>query len=56
MATDGAEAESTLARFKQAGVDIDALAKKLQLEGAQSFVKSWEQLMQGLASKRTALA
>ena len=56
MATDGADAEATLARFKQAGVDVDAVAKKLQAEGAQSFVKSWEQLMHGLATKRGALA
>jgi transaldolase len=55
MATDGSEAEATLAKFKQAGADVDAIASKLQSEGAQSFVKSWEQLLQGLSAKRSAL-
>ena len=56
MATDGADAEKTLARFAEAGVDVDALAKKLQVEGAESFVKSWNELMQSIAEKSAALA
>ena len=56
MPTDGAAAEATLVRFKQAGVDVDAVAEKLQSEGAQSFVKSWQQLMQGLSAKKAAVA
>jgi len=56
MPTDGAEAEKTLASFTGAGVDLDALAKQLQLEGAQSFVKSWSELMQSLLDKSKALA
>ena len=56
MPTDGAAAEATLLRFKQAGVDVDAVAEKLQSEGAQSFVKSWQQLMQGLSAKKAAVA
>jgi transaldolase len=56
MAPDGAEAEKVLARFTAAGIDLDALAKQLQLEGAQSFVKSWKELMQSLVDKSKALA
>jgi transaldolase len=56
MATDGAEAEKTLARFAQAGVDVNAIAKQLQVEGAESFVKSWHELMQSIADKSAALA
>jgi transaldolase len=36
-------------------VDIDALAAKLQSDGAASFVKSWNQLMEVLESKSASL-
>jgi transaldolase len=56
MAKDGGDAEQVLARFANAGVDIDALAARLQLEGAESFVKSWRELMKRIAEKSAALA
>jgi transaldolase len=56
MAKDGGDAEQVLARFAKAGVDVDALAARLQLEGAQSFVKSWTELMTRIADKSAALA
>lgn len=56
MPADGSDAEAMLARFAQAGIDIDALAIQLQNEGAQSFVKSWRQLLQRIADKSAALA
>lgn len=56
MAPDGNEAEALLARYAQAGVDIDALAAKLQVDGAKAFVDSWSELMQRIASKSAALA
>jgi transaldolase len=56
MPADGGDAEQTLASFAKAGVDIDALAARLQLEGAQSFVKSWKELLQRIADKSAALA
>ncbi len=56
MAVDGGDADEVLARFARAGVDIEALAAMLQKEGAQSFVKSWQQLLQRIADKSTALA
>jgi transaldolase len=56
MAQDGGDAEQVLARFAGAGVDVDALAARLQLEGAESFVKSWRELMERIAEKSAALA
>jgi len=56
MAADGDGAEAMLARFAQAGVDVDALALRLQQEGAQAFVKSWQTLMQRIDAKSGALA
>lgn len=56
MAMDGGDAEAMLARFVKAGIDIGVLAMQLQREGAQSFVKSWQQLLQRIAGKSAALA
>ena len=56
MPRDGGDAETVLARFAKAGIDIDALAARLQLEGAESFVKSWSELMKRIADKSSALA
>ena len=55
LAPDGGDGEAVLASFAKAGVDIDALAARLQDEGASSFVKSWEDLMARIDSKRTAM-
>jgi transaldolase len=56
MAADGGDAEALLAQFATAGVDIDALARKLQVDGARAFVDSWQELMQRIATKGAALA
>jgi transaldolase len=55
MPVDGGDAEDVLARFAHAGIDVDALAAKLQRDGAQAFVKSWNQLLQRIADKRARL-
>ncbi|MDQ3286738.1 MAG: transaldolase [Pseudomonadota bacterium] len=55
ITTDAAESEAMLARFERAGVDIDALALKLQEDGARSFVKSWKNLLHRIAEKSAAL-
>ena len=55
MATDGGQCESVLAQFAKAGVDVDALAARLQDEGAKSFAASWNELMAVIASKSAAL-
>jgi transaldolase len=56
MPRDGGDAEEVLKAFAGAGIDVDALAARLQIEGAQSFVKSWVELMQRIAEKGAALA
>ncbi|MFC4819220.1 transaldolase [Dokdonella ginsengisoli] len=55
MPADGGDADAVLAEFAQAGVDVEALAARLQGEGAQAFVKSWRQLMQRIADKSADL-
>jgi len=55
LPTDGGNSEEVLAQFARAGVDIDALAAQLQSEGADSFVKSWNELMQVISSKTASL-
>jgi transaldolase len=55
LAADGGNCEIALSEFAKAGIDIDALAERLQDEGAKSFVKSWYELMVVIASKSAAL-
>jgi transaldolase len=52
---DGGDADRQLAEFARAGVDIDALAGQLQREGADAFVKSWDDLMECIAGKSAQL-
>ena len=52
MATDGADSAKVLAAFDSNGVDVEALAERLQFEGARSFVDSWTGLLECLSSKR----
>ena len=56
MAADGGDAEDVLAAFARAGVDDAALADRLQGEGADSFSKSWSDLMAVIAGKSATLA
>jgi transaldolase len=56
MSTDGGDAEEVLGRFARAGIDVNALAAQLQVDGAASFVKSWAELMQRIQEKSAALA
>jgi transaldolase len=53
---DGGDCEEVLAQFAKAGVDVDALAAKLQDDGAKSFVKSWDELMKVISAKSDVLA
>jgi transaldolase len=55
MPADGGDCEAVLAQFAKVSIDIDALAVQLQDEGAKSFVKSWNDLMEVIASKSAAL-
>ncbi len=51
MEMDGGSCEVILKQISEAGIDIDALASRLQREGAASFVHSWEQLLQRVVDK-----
>jgi transaldolase len=53
---DGGNAENVLAEFEQAGIDVAALAARLQEEGKQSFDKSWEELLKSIESQRGVAA
>ena len=55
LPADGGDSEDVLAQFARAGVDVDALAARLQDEGAKSFVTSWNELMSVIATKSAAL-
>jgi transaldolase len=55
MAVDGGDAEQALQRYADAGVDTEALAERLQREGAAAFVESWQQLLQRIDDKAGAL-
>jgi transaldolase len=52
---DGGDCEQVLAQFAKAGIDVDALAAKLQDDGAKLFVNSWNELMGVINSKSAAL-
>ncbi len=56
MSADDGDCEAALDQFAAAGIDIDKLAAKLQDDGAKSFVSSWSDLMEVIASKSATLA
>jgi len=53
---DGDDGDLTIAKIGKSGVDVDALATALQDDGAQAFVKSWQQLLQRIADKAARFA
>ena len=55
MPADGGDAEAVIGEFAKAGIDVDALAARLQDEGAKSFVSSWNDLMSVIETKSAAL-
>src|SRR5262249_15782829 len=55
MRADGGDCEAVLNRFAAAGIDVHALARRLQTDAASSFVKSWDELKAVMASKTAAL-
>jgi len=55
MRADGGDCEAVLNRFAAAGIDVHALARRLQTDAASSFVKSWDELKAVIASKTAAL-
>jgi transaldolase len=55
MSRDGGDAESVLVATIRAGVDVGALARQLQDEGAKGFVDSWRDLLGAIEMKSKAL-
>jgi transaldolase len=51
----GVDSEAILRQFADAGVRVDALAAQLQEQGANSFIKSWNDLLEVILSKSAAL-
>jgi transaldolase len=50
-----ADAAAIMSACRQAGVDTDALAERLQCEGADAFAASWRALLGHIAAKASAL-
>jgi transaldolase len=46
MPADGGDCDAVLAEFAAAGVDVGALAQRLQDDGAAAFDESWKKLLQ----------
>jgi transaldolase len=55
LPADGGDYQQMLAQFAKAGIDVDGLAGQLQEEGANAFVKSWNDLTAVIKSKSAAL-
>ena len=53
---DGGDCDRVLARFADAGIDVDALAKRLQEEGKDAFAKSWDEMLKTIESQVGATA
>ena len=56
LPADGGNSEEVLAQFARAGIDVNALAKRLQEEGVKAFVNSWTELLSVIAFKSADLA
>jgi transaldolase len=56
LPADGGDAEAVLDAFRRAGVDDEALAARLQREGAEAFASSWEALLARIREKSVSLA
>lgn len=56
LAADGGDCEDILAAYEKAGISVAGLAAQLQKDGAASFVKSWQDLLQSIETKSKALA
>jgi transaldolase len=56
LPADGGDADEVIEEVGSAGIDVPALAAKLQSDGAASFVSAWEDLLGSIRSKVAVLA
>ncbi len=56
LPADGGDAEAVLDAFRREGVDDAALAARLQREGTESFIESWNALLACIHEKFSKLA
>jgi len=55
LPADGGDAEQVFEAHRAAGIDTDALGPKLQKDGAEAFVKSWDELLGTIRSESERL-
>jgi transaldolase len=55
MPADGGDCDEALARFTNAGVDVKALATKLQADGADAFADSWKGLLDRISAQSSSV-
>ena len=56
LPADGGDAHAVLEAFRREGIDTDALAARLQREGADAFAVSWRTLLARIQEKSANLA
>jgi transaldolase len=56
LPSDGGDAEQVFQAHRNEGIDTDALALRLQKEGAEAFSKSWRELLETIKSESERLA
>jgi transaldolase len=56
LPADGGDAAEVFDAHREAGIDTDALAGKLQKDGAEAFVKSWTDLLDTVSREAEKLA
>ncbi len=55
LPADGGDADTMLARFTAAGVDLNQVAARLQRDGAASFVTAWNELTDQIKTQASAV-
>ena len=56
LPADGGDADVTLRRFAEAGVDVSEVAARLQRDGAKTFVTAWTDLMERVKAQALSVA
>jgi transaldolase len=55
ISAGGGSADRTLFAISRAGIEIEDLGEKLQKDGADAFVKSWQELLDVIEKKSHAV-